>query len=88
MGRYVNETQNGEMPTSFEGKCEALLAAGAVEVSRPDKFVENLVCVVDNTFFGAAAHLYNDDERKDFLAPYDERRKRYFTWDLVKKYAQ
>ena len=44
MGKYVNQTSNGLVGASFKEKCEALLRDGAIEISEPEKFEENLVC--------------------------------------------
>jgi hypothetical protein len=49
--------------------------------------VPNLVCVLDNVLFGAAAFIYNEDEFNDFLDPSDDRPKRYFIWDRVEEFA-
>jgi hypothetical protein len=88
MGSYINQTQNGLIGTSFTEKCEALLNAGAVEIEKPKKFMSNLVCVVDNVLFGAAAHVYNENELRDFTMPNDERLKRFFVWDKVQEFAR
>jgi hypothetical protein len=88
MGYYINQTQNGSIGTSFTEKCEALLNAGAVEIEKPKEFIANLVCVVDNVFFGAAAHIYNQDELRDFTMPDDKRLKRFFVWDNVEEFAR
>lgn len=43
MGMYVNETNAGLLGAT--GKAEALLKDGATEISQPENFVDNLVCV-------------------------------------------
>jgi hypothetical protein len=91
MGVYVNMTQNGPLGASFREKCDGLLAAGAKEVERPDPkgWVPDLVCVVDNIFFGAAAHLYSPVEMMVFMIDRaDSRPKRWFVWSGVEEYAK
>lgn len=66
MGKYINQTSKGPVGISFEEKCNALMNDGAIVVPKPDKFVENLVCVVDNVFFAAAAYVYSEGEFKEF----------------------
>ena len=87
MGKYINQTSKGAVGTSATAKCDALLADGAKEIKRPKDFVKNLVCVVDNGYFGAAAHAYTESELKAFQLPNDTRPKRWFIWDKVEEYA-
>lgn len=87
MGRYVNQTTNGGTGASFSSKCKALMADGAEEITKPTKFQENLVCVVDNGYFGAAAFIYNEREFSAFSLPNDFRHKRWFIWDKVELFA-
>lgn len=87
MGKYVNYTSSGNIGGSASAKCEALIEDGAVEITTPDKFMDNLVCVVDNGFFGAAAYAYSENEFRVFMDPYDGRPKRWFIWDKVQNYA-
>lgn len=87
MGRYVNQTSKGEVGTSSAEKCRALLEDGAIQIPKPAKFVPNLVCVLDNGFFGAAAHVYSEGEFEAFTDPDDYRSRRWFIWDKVEQYA-
>ena len=87
MGKYVNETSKGQVGVSFNAKCQALLEDGATLIPTPTKFVENLVCVVDNGFFTAAGYAYDQREFDDFSDSNDPRRKRWFVWDKVKEFA-
>ena len=76
MGMYLNETQNGRLPTSYADKVLHLMNAGAKLLEKkPDKFIPDLICVVDNGPFAAAAYIYDEREFKDFNNPKDIRYK-------------
>ena len=87
MGKYVNHTSLGSVGSSADSKCHAILADGAIEISKPIEFVPNLVCVVNNGLFGAAAYAYDEREFKNFNVPGDNRPKRWFIWDEVENFA-
>ena len=87
MGKYVNHTTNGPVGTSANDKKNAIIADGGVEIPKPDQFVENLVCVVDNGLFGAAAYAYSEQEFKSFNISSDTRPKVWLIWDKVKDFA-
>jgi len=87
MGKYVNQTTAGPVGASADEKCNAILADGGKEIESPTDFVEGLVCVVDNVFFGAAAYAYDESEMKEFQHP-DGRPKRWFVWGNVTEYAE
>ena len=71
MGRYIND-----IGISFESKVQNLKERhGAQVIGKPDGPVENLVCVVDNGAFSAAAHIYNQGEYDCFADSADRRRK-------------
>jgi len=86
MGRYVNHTSKGSLGSSMREKCNGLLEDGAAEV-HPTKFVENLVCVVDNGPFAAAGFCYSESEFKAFNQQDDLRHRRWFVWEKVKEFA-
>jgi len=88
MGRYVNETSNGMVGASADSKCKSLIADGAIEIPVPKEFVPNLVCVVNNGMFGAAAYAYSEREMRDFQDPRDHRPVRWFIWDKVEQFAK
>jgi hypothetical protein len=73
MGYYVNSTNSGEglLP---HNKAFALVLDGALPINPPTEWQPNLVCVVENGSFDAAAYAFNADEMKYFLEP-DGRRK-------------
>ena len=87
MGKYINHTSKGSVDTSAESKCQAILNDGGVEIPEPKEFVPNLVCVVNNGMFGAAAYAYNEREFDRFKQPHDLRPKRWFIWDNVEIFA-
>ena len=51
------------------------------------EFMDNLVCVVDNGFFGAAAYADTEHEMKLFKTPSDTRPKVWIRWDKVSQFA-
>lgn len=87
MGKYINQTSKGGVGSSAASKRSALLDDGAVEIPQPKTFQPNLVCVIDNGFFGAAGYCYNEGEFKAFTDPTDPRPKRWFTWVKVEEFA-
>jgi hypothetical protein len=77
MGYYINTKPNGE-PLSPTHKADQLLRVpGAREIMAPQKtFTADLVCVVENGLFDAAAFCYSEKEQNEF-AEFDGRRKRW-----------
>lgn len=76
MGYYINKPKKGVFTdTSYSTKVSALIADGATQVTG-DEFVPNLICVVNNGPFAAAAYCYNKAEFDEFKRP-DGRTK---TW--------
>ena len=66
MGYYINETSTGkELPAI--GKAMALINDGAKEVQ--PEFQPNLICVVNNGMFDAAAYAYSEKEFNVFSQP-------------------
>lgn len=78
MGYYINHINGKELPAV--GKASKLVSEGATRIGTPTEFQENLVCVVENGWFDAAAYAYNEREFKEFINPNDDRRK---TWLIV-----
>lgn len=87
MGYYINKTSKGDVGRSFGSKCDALIADGAKEIKTPKQFQKNLVCVVDNGYFGAAGYAYCESEMRAFQDPSDRRQKRWFIYDKAEDYA-
>lgn len=77
MGYYVNQINGKILPA--KNKVKFLLENGAVRILNPT-FQENLVCVVENIMFDAAAYAYSEDEMKCFNESDDLRTK---TWLIV-----
>jgi len=88
MERYVKLTSKGVLGRSAGEKCDSIIADGGKEIRQPKEWIPNLVCVVDNGFFGAAAYAYSENEMKVFQQSTDGRSKRWLVWDKVEIYAQ
>jgi hypothetical protein len=86
MGLYINELPNGT-PLPSKGKARVLLNEGAT-YHQVDKFVPNLVCVVDNGPFEAAAFCYNINEYLAFTDKRDKRPKTWLVWEPVAEVAR
>ena len=72
MGYYINSTSNGT-PLPAKNKADYLILDGAKEVEA--KFQPNLICVVENGMFDAAAYAYDESEFNEFNNPNDYRKK-------------
>jgi hypothetical protein len=59
MGYYINENSKGETLSAC-GKVRELIKDGAKLTD--ESFKENLVCVVDNFTFDAAAYMFSEHE--------------------------
>lgn len=64
MGYYLNKDMNGKNLPAL-GKMQALVRSGATPISG-EEFVENMVCVIDNMVFDAAAYMYSREEYEYF----------------------
>lgn len=80
MGRYINELANGKKLPSHK-KADFILSniPEAQTIPEPKEFRPNLVCVVENGLFDAAAYCDSENEMKVF-AREDGRNK---TWLIV-----
>ncbi len=87
MGKYINTNSRGEQ-LSHTSKHRDLIADGAKLLPNPPKYQENLVCVVDNGFFQAAAYCYSESEFEAFNDPHDSRPKMWFFYSHAKELAR
>ena len=87
MGMYVNKnSQEKELPAS--GKVQMIANDGGIILDGcPDDFMENLVCVVDNYWFEAAAYAYDQAEFEAFKKD-DGRSKTWMIYPHVKDVAE
>lgn len=69
MGKYINELPDGTSLRSRNKAQDLLKVVGAKKIPAPEQWEENLVCVVDNDAFEAAAYAYSEGEMKQFLYP-------------------
>ena len=76
MGYYIDKTSKGTTLPACN-KANNLILDGAVEISEPKEFVENLVCVIENTYFDAALYCYCENEMNIVKDPRDYRSKRW-----------
>jgi hypothetical protein len=85
MGKYINNDSKGNnLP--IIGKANALILDGAKRVS-DEEYLENMVCVVENSFFDAAAYAYCEQEYEYFKVP-DGRNKIWLVYPLANKLAK
>ena len=84
MGFYIEHDTQGE-PLSARGKADELLASpGVTEIHGKVEWQPNLVCVVENRFFDAAAFCFSEQEFYEFKQP-DGRPRR---WLVVQHAAE
>jgi len=60
MGKYINVTSKGEVLPPFN-KAQKLIEDGATRVS-DEKFLDNMICVVENGLFGFFTKHRNNNE--------------------------
>ena len=86
MGKYINQDSRGlPIGASASHKVQSLIADGATRISN-EEFVPNMVCVVDNGYFGAAGYCYSENEHHAFSFP-DNRRKAWLQYEHAEKVA-
>lgn len=86
MGKYINEDSKGKA-FSLHNKAQMLVADGATVIDVPEKFEEDLVCVVDNGPFQAAAYAFDQKEMDLFKQP-DGRIKVWLKYKHAKSLAK
>lgn len=85
MGYYIN--QNSKNQPLGSDKSAALIADGAKKIPQPEGYKENLVCVVSNGSWDAAAYIYSQGEFEAFADPNDTRRKTWLEYEHAKELA-
>ena len=88
MGRYINVIDDEHIGHTFVQKCSSLEKAGAIPIDPEDEFVDNMVVVIDNGHFAAAAYAYNKREFEGFIAPYDVRPKQWYQYEYADRDAK
>jgi hypothetical protein len=88
MGKYINHTFNG--PLRSQHKADDLIKVGASLLPDvPKEWEENLVCVVDNGAFEAAAYVQDERDLSDFSNYATDYRDRvWLKWDRAKEFAK
>lgn len=86
MGKYIDETTKGPMPSAL-GKAEELIKDGATLIGEPVEWSDDLVCVVDNGMFEAAGYAYSKEEMEVFKRP-DGRFKQWLKYPNAKQFAK
>lgn len=87
MGKYINEINGTSLGTTFENKVAVLLAKGAIAISTPKEWVEDLVVVIDNGPFAAAAYAYDEREMNAFIQGRNSRPWAWLNFKNANKYA-
>ena len=87
MAKYINFINGKPVGSSFEDKYVAMSAAGAVEIPTPRQFEPNLVCLVDNGPFAAAAWCDSEREFERFMTGRNNRRWAWLRFPDVEKYV-
>ncbi len=64
MGYYINKTTKGTINSA--NKFKELIDDGAIYIPDPGEWISNLVCIVDNGVWQAAAYCYNQEEYERF----------------------
>jgi hypothetical protein len=87
MGKYINHTSDGPLS---KNKADDLIKAGAVVLDAPpQQWEENLICVVDNGPFEAAAYVQDERDLSDFSNYVTDYRDRvWLKWDRAKEFAK
>ena len=91
MGKYINHIGNKALGASFTDKCNAFENARATKIDTPSQFKEGLICVIDNGHFAAAAHVYSENEMRDFTESFtsgtDNRPRQWYDFPEADKWS-
>ncbi len=82
MGYYIDENSKGERLNPHL-KAQQLINDGAKRVN--PEWQENLICVVENGLFDAAAYCYSEMEFDEFNDVMDSRRRTWITHPMAKE---
>lgn len=82
--KYINKILGVPIGTSARAKLEAIMKDGAMLIPVPHQFMPNLVCIVDNGAFGAAAYCDTPSEFYVMLEP-DNRHKVWLSYSNAEK---
>lgn len=82
MGYYINSDSKGR--NLGLSKVNSLLKDGAI-LATGMEFIPDLVCVVDNGMFEAAAYCYSEQEYQEFANPSDRRQKTWMIYHHAKE---
>lgn len=76
MGKYISNINGKTLPS--KGKTQYILnnVEECYQIATPAEFKEDLVCIVDNGMFEAAAYCYSANEMRSFRND-DGRRKQW-----------
>lgn len=89
MGKYINKNSKGEsLGSSFNEKLSKLIEDGATPINEPKSFESNLVCIVDNGMFAAAAYAYDEREMDAFRYGYGGRKFQWLKFEQAENLAQ
>jgi hypothetical protein len=86
MGKYLNVINGIGMGSSFREKSTAIEQNGGTKIDQPTEFESDLVCIVDNGYFGAAAYCYSKSELEHFSRE-DGRPKQWYKFPNAAVYA-
>lgn len=88
MGFYINTIKGAALPS--RGKADAILnlVEGSKKISPPLMWEPDLVCVVSNGRFEAAAHAYSAEEMHHFLDHTDGRPTQWLFVPNAHEYAR
>jgi hypothetical protein len=85
VGYYINKDNSGNYLPSI-GKADHLIEDGATKIEQPTEWQPDLVCVVENGLFDAAAYAFDEREMHDFFPNAWDQRDR--TWLIVPNAAK
>jgi hypothetical protein len=85
MGKYINRNSKGELLPPFN-KAKSLIDDGATIVD-DSKYLENMICVIENPLFDAAGYAFSESEYEVFKQP-DGRDKVWLVHPMAKELAE